>query len=415
MMRQCGFVAFAALCAMHSISAKAGCDFGAVDQRVQALLAQDGLSDAAVLIGSAQGIVYKKFYGSYDDTTVIPIASASKLLSGIRVMQLVDQGVLSLDAPLIDTLDGPDYPWSADAAPITLRQMFSHTAGYGDDHDNPDVFNGLITLAQSVQRIASDYNNLAPQNFLPAGSQFAYGSVSMQIGGQVVQLRSGMDWEQGWQQAIGAPLCSASIDWQGLTLDKSHRTLNYPIAAGAESTLDDYARVLAMLAGGGVGNGTRILSADALATLDHSQTGSATLGYAPPGAGGSTQYGIGAWIEPASTATATPTISSIGAYGFAPWVDFSNGTYGIVMVYDRSTLPLHDPSANSHDAIVDIIAQVRREVTGNGGRCDAGLIFDGVIFDAVFADGMETSARAPSCAATATLPQAAASYPSLSR
>ena len=376
-----------------SASAGAACDFSAIDRRVQDLLAQDGLADGAVLIGTPRGTLFRKFYGSYDASTVIPVASASKLLAGTRILQLADRGALALDTPVSAYLGGTDYPWSAGAAPITLRQMFSHTAGYGNDSGNPDTLNPFITLAQSVQRIASNYNGLAPQNYAPAGTLFAYGGVSMQIGGQVAQQVTGQDWEQSWRSDLGAPLCSSSIDWQGLVGDKTHHTQNYPIAGGAESSLDDYANVLAMLASDGIGNGVRLLSPAAIATLNHSQTGNAALGYAPPAANGSTQYGIGAWIEPSGVSTDLPTISSIGAYGFAPWVDFSNRTFGIVMVYDSATLPAHDPGINSHLAIVDIIAALRA-MNADGASCP---VLE--VRDPVFSDGWELAAPPPACPA----------------
>lgn len=95
----------------------------------------------------------------------------------------------------------------------------------------------------------------------------------MQIGGQVAQQQSGVDWQQGWKDNIGSPMCVSTIDWQGLG-----STQNYRISGSAQTSIGDYARVLAMLAGGGVGNGRRILSANAIATLNHSQTGNATDG-----------------------------------------------------------------------------------------------------------------------------------------
>ncbi|MEP7042912.1 MAG: serine hydrolase [Dokdonella sp.] len=368
-------------------SAHAGCDFSAADTAMQNLLALDGISDGGLIVGSTRGIWHKQYFGVYDDSTGLPLASASKLLSGVRVMQLVDRQVLDLDAPVSGYLSGPLYPWSATAAPITLRQMFSHTAGYGDDEDDPVLSDHTITLARSVQEIASNYDGLSPQNFLPVGSWFAYGGVSMQIGGGVAQAQSGVDWQAGWKHDIGAPMCISTIDWQGLG-----PTVNYRIAGSARASLDDYARVLAMLANDGIGNGTRILSPAAIATLNHSQTGDAAPGYTPPAADGLTQYGVGAWIEPSPTSASTdaPVIDSIGAFGYAPWVDFSNGTFGILMIADNAAG--QNPGIESRAVLQQIVQLVRDQLAANGGSCTASATYD-----AIFTDGFEAVPGTPVC------------------
>ena len=66
-------------------------------------------------------------------------------------MQLADRAQLSLDAPLTDYL--PQF--TGLKGTMTVRQMFSHTAGYGDDSGDPVVFDRSITLAQAVDTIAA--------------------------------------------------------------------------------------------------------------------------------------------------------------------------------------------------------------------------------------------------------------------
>ena len=250
--------------------ATAACDFSDANSAIRNVLAADGISAAGVIIGSPQGIWFEQYFGAFDDTTVVPLASASRLLAGFRVMRLVDQGVLDLDAPLSSYLGGALYPWSSTAAPITLRQRFSHTAGYGDDEADSVLADDTIALAQSVQKIAANVGGLSQQNYPPVGSLFAYGDVSMQIAGGVAEARSGVDRQQGWKAAVGAPMCINTIDWRGLG-----PTANYHISGRGRAGLEHDARVLAMLAGGGVGNGTRIRSPASIAILNHSQTGNA--------------------------------------------------------------------------------------------------------------------------------------------
>ena len=336
-------------CLAATVSANAAsCDFSAVATRTQQLLQAANVNDAGMVIGSARGVLFKQYFGAYDDTTKVPVASATKLLSGVRIMQLVDRGVIDLDTPVSTYL----AEFSGIKGTMTMRQMFSHTAGYGDDLDSP-VLAAKTTLASDVAYIAC----CVDQPYPPPGAYFAYGGISMQVGGEVAEVQGGEDWQAGWIAHIGAPLGITSIDWQGLGT-----TANYRISGGAQATLPDYARVLAMLAGGGVGNGRRILSANAIATLNHDQTNGASLAYAPPSANGSTAYGIGAWIEPdVSVSADAPTISSIGKYGYTPWVDFAYGYFGILMIDDEATT-IPTIGESTHVALGDISTIVRAQI-----------------------------------------------------
>jgi len=435
------------LCAalLASLDAAASCNFDGIDAALDNLIAADGIAGGAVIIGSAKGILHEAYVGSfvdrnnntvaYDVDAKVPLASATKLLSGIRILQLAGHGFVDLDTPVSHYLPAPAFPWDASAAPLTLRQLFSHTAGYGNDENDVYINNPYGTLYDSVVAIAS-HPDVAPQNYLPAGSRFAYGGVAMQIGGEVAQMATAAqpspyggtesgDWQTDWQHDIGAPLCISSIDWQGIVA-----TRNYRISGGAQSNLRDYARVLAMLLDDGVGNGTRVLGADAVATWKTSQTGNAVPGcsngcvpiaaiFQTP-AGGTyidTQYSVGSWIEPLPenggvSAAGKPVVSSIGKFGFAPWVDYASGTFGILMVYDTGNSSETDPNAasvNSHVAMQKIIADatagVRAQVPA-GGTCASMLVYDNL-----FADGMEATPRAPRCPGLATLPPAGASFP----
>jgi CubicO group peptidase (beta-lactamase class C family)/D-alanyl-D-alanine dipeptidase len=60
--------------------------------------------------------------------TIYRVGSVSKLFTDVAVMQLVERGVLDLDAPITDYL--PDFqPRSPFDKPITLRQMMAHRSG----------------------------------------------------------------------------------------------------------------------------------------------------------------------------------------------------------------------------------------------------------------------------------------------
>jgi len=421
-------------------AADASCNFAGADTALDNLIAADGVSGGALIVGSAKGILHEYFTGTYtrnvnnvpttfnyDRNAILPLASATKLLSGVRVLQVAGAGWADLDAPVSQYLPAPTFPWQPSAASITLREMFSHTAGYGNDEDDLFINDPNETLFQSVANIAS-HPAVAPQNYLPAPTEFAYGGVAMQIGGEVVQMTSqgqtsplggveSGDWQADWQHDLGAPLCAATIDWGGLGA-----TQNYRISGGGEASLEDYARVLAMLLSNGVGNGTRLLTPGAVATWKASQTGSAVSGcsdgcvpsaetFTLPGGGtyANTQYSVGAWIEPqaadgGASLSGAPVVSSIGKFGFAPWVDYASGTYGILMIYDTANAGetgSNTASVTSHAAmqriITDAVAGVRAQVPASG-MCPSMTVYDHL-----FADKFD-GAPVVSCPGTVQLP-----------
>ena len=84
--------------------------------------------------------------------TVFRIASMTKAITATAAMQLVEQGRLDLDAPagaVLPELAAPQVLEGFDAAgtpilrparaPITLRRLLTHTAGFGYDIWNADL------------------------------------------------------------------------------------------------------------------------------------------------------------------------------------------------------------------------------------------------------------------------------------
>lgn len=339
-------------CLCISPHAGAGCDFSGIDAQMQAVLDANGLAGGAVLIGRRDGVLHERFLGSYTADTVIPIASATKLLSATRIVQLVGRGMLDPDAPVSALL--PQF--TGIKAQMTLRQMFSHTAGYGDDEDHPVLRTSQPSLAAAVDTIACCVDQ--PNSWTP-GAQFAYGGISMHIGGRMAEVATGENWQHGWQTAIGQVLGITSIDWQGLG-----PTLNYRIGGGARSSLRDYGRVLQMLVADGVGNGRRVLHPAALTLLFADQVGSLPIAYAPPSAPppGQLRYALGNWIESVPDAAGLATHSSLGAFGFFPWLDRTRGLYGVFMLRGGATI-----NASARPVYLQMLEDVR--VLADSGAC----------------------------------------------
>lgn len=318
-----GWLAVALLVPGMGIGAPAwgqACGFAALESRFGMLLQAQGLPGGAIQVGDSQGVLYERYFGSYSTATVVPIASASKLLSAVRILQLIDRGVLDGAAPVSAYL--PQF--TGEKGTMNVLQMFSHTAGYGDDSGDPLVFDRTITLEQAVDEIAC----CRPLNpGYSVGGQFSYGGVSMHIGGRVAEVAGGEDWQAGWQAHIGMPLGIATIDWQGLGA-----TSNYGIAGSARSSLRDYGKVVHMLLNRGRGNNRRILGSATVERLRIDAAAGLPVAYAPPGVTPPVRYGVGSWLDGLGGAPQPSFVHSLGAFGFMPWLDFDRGLYGVFMI-----------------------------------------------------------------------------------
>lgn len=365
-------------CAVDATAAT--CAFDAARTAFADLIADQELPGGGFLVGTTQGVLAEQYFGSYDAGTVVPIASATKLLSGVRVLQAVERGQATLDAPVSTWL--PQF--TGDKGTMTLRQMFSHSAGYGNDSAIPILNDDSITLAQAVAFIAC----CRPLNAgYSVGGQFSYGGVSMHIAGRVVEVATADDWEQGWQAQIGVPLGITTIDWQGLGT-----TQNYGIAGSARSSLPDYGRFLHMLANGGRGNNVRVLRADTVAQLFVDQVGTLPIAYAPPNAAPPIRYGTGSWLVGEAGQSAPTLLHSLGAFGFFPWVDRLRGLYGAFMIrgsggINTTALPVYE------QMLADIAAEF-----------DAGICTPIAFEDEIFVGEFDDQAVRPRAGSVAGVP-----------
>jgi CubicO group peptidase (beta-lactamase class C family) len=109
--------------------------------------------------------------------TRLPMASITKLLTGLMFAQFVDQGLIDIDDPVGKFL--PDFPTEGDKA-ITLRQCFTHTTGLQGHAEWGGVHNPWLDNVIA--------NNL---RFLPVGQVHIYNGMGYDLAGKVMEIVSG--------------------------------------------------------------------------------------------------------------------------------------------------------------------------------------------------------------------------------
>jgi serine-type D-Ala-D-Ala carboxypeptidase/endopeptidase len=278
---------------------------------------QDLGTGFAVELHRAGAPIYAKAYGNFTRDRQIPIASASKWLSGAVVLRAVDAGELTLD----DTI-GQYLPYfTGPSRTATIRQAFSHTAGFGP-RDAACVMDRNTTLDECAREIAT-LDLLAPP-----GSIFVYGGSSMQAVGRVVEVATGRTWASLFNEM------TALLGMRQTQAAAPRRDGNPMIGGGASSTAADYLRFLDMMQAGGVWQGRRVLSRAALLAILGDQTNQARIVFSPymrvPELG-EVRYGIGNWREVVVEGKLQVS-SSTGAFGFTPWIDWRHGVTGVIAI-----------------------------------------------------------------------------------
>jgi CubicO group peptidase (beta-lactamase class C family) len=171
-------------------------------------LAELKVPGAAVVIVGPEGIEYEEGFGSArpDGTRATPqtpfhVASLSKELTSIAVMQLVQSGDLELDATVHSYL-----AWfgaeGSDTARITIRNLLAHTSGWSESDgltNRVDEATDDGALERNVRRLA----RIPPSH--PIG-HFEYSDGNYNVLGYLVAVRSGVSYEAYMAEHVFAPL-----------------------------------------------------------------------------------------------------------------------------------------------------------------------------------------------------------------
>lgn len=291
-------------------------------------MVKEGAPGVTAIVMKGERQLYRIDIGSIGHETQYEVASASKWMTAALVMTVVDEGLVSLDEPISRHL--PAFKGAAGAT--TLRELLAQTSGEGSLGDLVDVEQDpRMTLAQSAAEIAA-----RPLQD-PPGTAFKYGGPGFQVAGAVVEAVTHRRWADLFFERISTPLGMAHTYWKHLP-DRgvsASETTNPLLQGGVVTTAEDYTRFLSMLAQQGRFGLHQILSAQAVDTMETSQTTGKLMGWVPHSAIRQAQYALGNWCETSIADGRCTLVSSPGAFGTFPWIDRQSGLYGIFFMNER--------------------------------------------------------------------------------
>ena len=301
-------------------------DFSIVDAYIEKSL--PGIGEGCVLtVIRGQRVIHRRAYGNFTLDRIVPIASATKWISGGVLMSLVDTHGISLDDAASKYLE----EFRGDKADITIRQMFSHTHGFPDKPYLHRKKN--ITMKEAVARIAD-----VPLAYKP-GTALLYSGLGMQAAGRICEVAAGKKWA-----AIAEENIFRACDMKHTSYDAFGRTENPMVPGGIRTCAGDYTNYMMMLVNRGYFRGRRILSEQAVDAMLSVQSGHVRIlrhPYAPfasvdPDAA-KAPYGIGCWIHTYDRQTGRGMeMTSGGAFGCIPFLDFTRNVAGVYLPCSRN-------------------------------------------------------------------------------
>ncbi|MFR0357369.1 serine hydrolase domain-containing protein [Streptomyces sediminimaris] len=131
--------------------------------------------------------------------TLFQIGSITKLWTATLVMQLVDEGLVDLDAPVRSRLPEFRVADESAAAAITVRQLLNHTAGF-----EGDIFTDTGRDDDCVEKYVATLGDV-PQLFSP-GRLFSYNNAGYCVLGRLVEVVRGKPFGACLREHLFTPL-----------------------------------------------------------------------------------------------------------------------------------------------------------------------------------------------------------------
>ena len=361
----------------------------AVDKVLADAVARGDIPGVVAMVTDRRGIVYQGAFGMADADgrrpmtldAIFRIASMTKPITSLAVMQLAEQGRLSLDDPaekylpqlanlqVFDTFDAKTGAYTlrpAKTAP-TIRHLLTHTAGLG--------YNFTSAIVRDFKPRGGETFTAGPLLFEP-GTDWLY-STGIDWAGRIVESLSGKNLEVYFRDHIFGPLkmfetsYNQPDDRRGrmAVVHRRRADGSFGVEAvqpamsagqfigggGLASTASDYTRFLQMMLNRGSLNGARIVSPQTIASMERNHMGSVgvrAVKTAMPErssdfafvADGRDKWGIGFMI----TADGRPGRRAAGSLSWGGinntyfWIDPSSEIAGVILM---QYLPFADSKA----------------------------------------------------------------------
>jgi CubicO group peptidase (beta-lactamase class C family) len=198
-------IAVAAVPGSSAAQSAATLEPSSIDRYVRDYLEQTRLPGAVVAVTEGERVVHTAGYGhtasgrAMTPRTRLPVASLSKSMTALAVMQLVEAGKVGLDQPVRRYL--PEFTMAdRRAEEITVRELLTQTSGMADSA-YPDLTRAQPhTLEKAIAAMREAHLATAP------GSRYGYHNPNYFVAARLVEVVSGQPFADYLSGKLFKPL-----------------------------------------------------------------------------------------------------------------------------------------------------------------------------------------------------------------
>ncbi len=353
-----------------------------INEVIKRYIDSNQISGAVTLVARKGRVAHYEAQGLMDIESKKPIrkdalfrmASSTKPVASVAIMMLMEEGKIRLSDPVskfIPEFKNQQVAVSKTAAggeqeittvpasrEITVRDLLTHTSGLGSGGSAGKFFSPVMAARQPTDTLASFIPRLGtvPLDFQP-GTQWRYsGLAGIDTLSRIVEIASGLTFDQFLQQRIFAPL-GMKDTFFALPEDRQPRLMTlyrrtgdklekhpnqayltsrnyFSGAAGLMSTAEDYFHFAQMLANGGQLNGKRLLSPHTVALLSSNHTGEMFPGQLGRPSGMGFGFAVEVVVDAikADSRRSNGSFGWDGAFGTHFWIDPKEKIVAVLMI-----------------------------------------------------------------------------------
>jgi CubicO group peptidase (beta-lactamase class C family) len=182
------------------------------------------VQDGRVIKAAGYGFANVELRARATPSTVYELASMSKQFAAASILLLVQDGKVSLDAPISRYLEGTPDSWKA----ITVRRVLTHTSGLPREGIQTTDKNGRADFTREEMWKSA----IAMPLIAPPGERFSYSNLGYNLLAMIVEKVSGKPYGEFLQQRIFGPLGMRSSRLNDLHAIIPNRACGYSWSQG---------------------------------------------------------------------------------------------------------------------------------------------------------------------------------------